>query len=172
MTILAPNKKLSTSSDKIASMTPVLFRWASSASASPGAFKGHRKRFDQKGTENDQRRTHHPPLEAERFDDTLHAVDQPVLFPGDFLPALELGALGPVEDEDGEKRGTREPCTTKEQSSQFRVLALSPVRGMKEPNGCIDANAQASKVGRIALETVHNGDVGEGSQFPRGSEDL
>jgi hypothetical protein len=37
MTVLAPKRKLSTSSERMPSMTPIRFRYASSASASPGA---------------------------------------------------------------------------------------------------------------------------------------
>lgn len=39
MIIFAPNTSVSTSSDKTASMTPMVFRYASSASASPGAIR-------------------------------------------------------------------------------------------------------------------------------------
>jgi hypothetical protein len=43
---------------------------------------------------------------------------------------------------------------------------------VKEPNGCVDANAETPKVGRISLESVDDGEVGKRSQFSRGSKDL
>jgi hypothetical protein len=95
-----------------------------------------------------------------------------VLFPRDSLPTLDLGALGTVKDEEGEKRCAHETRTTKEQSPQFRILAFSSVGGVKKPDGCIDANAKTPKVGRIPLESVDDSEVGERSQFPRGSKDL
>jgi len=95
-----------------------------------------------------------------------------VLFPRDPLPALDLGALRTVKNEEGKKGCAHEPCTTKEECSQFRILSLSSVRCMEEPDGCIDAHAKTSEIGMIALESVHDCYVGERSQFPRGSKNL
>jgi hypothetical protein len=95
-----------------------------------------------------------------------------VLFPRNPLPALDFGALGTVEDEEGEKRCTHEARATKKQSSQFRILAFSSVGCMKEPDRCIDANTKTPEIGRIPLESVDDGSVGERPQFSRGSKNL
>ena len=64
-------------------------------------------------TLNDHKQTHHSPLKPKRLDHTLHAIDEPMFFPGDSLATLDLGTLGTVEDEEGEKRSAHEAGTPK-----------------------------------------------------------
>lgn len=152
-------------------MIPVLFKWASSASASPGAFRRQGPALSRR-TRNDHKQTHHSPFKAKRLYHTLHAIDEPMLFPRDSLATLDLGALGAVEDEEREKGGVHEAGATKKQGSQLGILALSPVGGMKEPDGGIDSNTKTSEIGRVQLESVNNGEVCERSQLTRRSKDL
>ena len=95
-----------------------------------------------------------------------------MLFARDSLPTFDFGALGTIENEEWEKRHTYEPCTTKKQSPQFRILALSSIRGMKEPDRCIDANAETPQIGGIPLEPIHDSEMGKRSQFPRRAKNL
>jgi hypothetical protein len=43
---------------------------------------------------------------------------------------------------------------------------------VKEPDRRVDADAETSKIGRIGLEAIDDGDVGERSQGSGRSEDL
>lgn len=43
---------------------------------------------------------------------------------------------------------------------------------MKEPDRRIDANAETPKIGRIPLEPIHDGEMGERSQLPRRTKNL
>jgi hypothetical protein len=79
-------------------------------------------------------KTDHPPFKAKCFDNFLHTIDQPVLFSRDFLPTFNLRALGTVKDEEWEKRCVHESCTAEKQGAKFRILALSSVGSMKEPD--------------------------------------
>ena len=123
-------------------------------------------------TLNDHEQTHHSPFKAKRLDHTLHTIDEPMLLPRDSLAALDLGALGTVEDKEREKRSVHETCATKKQGSQFGILAFSSVSGVKEPDGGIDSNAKTPKIGRVSLESVNDCEVCERSQFSGRSKDL
>jgi hypothetical protein len=46
------------------------------------------------------------------------------------------------------------------------------MHGVKKPDGGINANAKTAKIGRIGLETINDGNVGERPQFPGRSENL
>ena len=47
---------------------------------------------------------------------------------------LDLGAFGAIEDEEREEWCTHKLRTTEEQSAKFRVLPLSSMCGMEEPD--------------------------------------
>jgi hypothetical protein len=95
-----------------------------------------------------------------------------VLFSRNSLPTLDFGALGTVENKEWEKRYAYKPCTTEKQSSQFRILAFSSICSVKEPDRCIDANAETPKICGIPLEPIHDSEMGERSQFPRRTKNL
>ena len=48
-----------------------------------------------------------------------------------------------------------------EQCAKLGALALPPMRGVVEPDRGVDADAEATKVGGVGLETIDDGDVGE-----------
>jgi hypothetical protein len=95
-----------------------------------------------------------------------------MLFPRDSLATLDLGALGAVEDKEREKGSVHETGATKKQGPQLGILALSPVGGMKEPDGGIDSDAKTPEIGRVQLESIDDSEVCERSQLTRGSKDL
>jgi hypothetical protein len=84
-----------------------------------------------------------------------------VPFSRDSLPALELGLFGTVEYKEREERHTHKLRTTEEQSAKLGVLALSPMHGVKEPDGCVDADAETAEVGRVSLKAINNSNVGK-----------
>ena len=86
-----------------------------------------------------------------------------MLFSRDSLPALDLGPFGAVEYEERKEWCTHKLRTTEEQCAKLGVFALSPMRGMKEPNGRVDADAETAEVGRISLEAINDGDVSKGA---------
>lgn len=85
---------------------------------------------------------------------------------------LDLGAFGAIEDEEREEWCPYKLCTAKEQCAKFRVLSLSSMCSMKEPDGCINADPKTMKMCRIGLKTINNGNVSKGPQFPRRLENL
>ena len=46
------------------------------------------------------------------------------------------------------------------------------MRSVKEPDRCVDADAETAKICRIGLEAIDNGNVGKRARFARGSENL
>ena len=84
-----------------------------------------------------------------------------MLFSRDSLPALELGPFGTVEYKEREEWHTHKLRTMEEQSAKLGVLALSPMRGMEEPDGRVDADAKTTEVGRVRLKAINNGNVGK-----------
>ena len=82
-----------------------------------------------------------------------------MFFPGNSLATFDLGALGTVKDEEGEKWSAHEAGATKKQSPQFRILAFSSISGMEEPDGGIDSKAKAPEIGRVSLESVNDSEV-------------
>lgn len=131
MTVLAPNRKVSTSSDKTASMMPTELRYASSASASPGAFI---QVVSRTPTDEEKRWAHHSPFETECINDPLHTVHHPVLFPRDSFAAFDLWTLRTVKDEEGKEWHADKLRTTEEHGAKLGVLAFSSMSSMKEPD--------------------------------------
>jgi hypothetical protein len=86
-----------------------------------------------------------------------------VLFSRNSLPTLDFRSLGAVENKEWEERYAYKPCTTKEQSPQFRILAFSSICSMKEPDRRINANAETPKMGRIPFEAIHDSEMAERS---------
>ena len=74
---------------------------------------------------------------------------------------LELGPFGTIEYEEREEWHTHKLCTAEEQSAKLRVLTLSPMHGMKEPDRCINADTETTEVGRVGLKAINNGNVGK-----------
>jgi hypothetical protein len=95
-----------------------------------------------------------------------------VLFLGDSLSTLDLGAFGTIEDEKREEWCARKPSAAEKECAKLRVLSLSSMHSMKEPDGCINANAKTMKIGRIGLKTINNSNVSKRPQIPRRSENL
>jgi hypothetical protein len=95
-----------------------------------------------------------------------------VLLTGDSLPTFDPWTLWTIEDKEREEWSTHKLRTTEEQGAKLRVLTPSSMRSMKEPNGCINANAKSTKFGRICFKTINDSNVSERSQGPRWSEDL
>lgn len=130
--------------------------------------------------------THGPPLKPERLDELLHPADEPMrllALGADAAAALDAGAEGPVEDEEGEEGGGEEAGAAEEEEAQLGVLALAAVGGVEEPDGGVDADAEAAVVrggggvggvgvgvggagGVGSVEAVDDGDVGEGAGLP------
>ena len=103
--------------------------------------------------------THHPPLIAKRLHDPLHAIDQRVIVLADPLPPLPARSLGPIEHEQRQPRRVHERRASKEQCSQFGILALLPVLGVEEPDGGVDAYAEAAELVGVGFEAVDYGEV-------------
>lgn len=131
ITMWAPKTSVSTSSDSTASMTPMRFRYASSASASPGACTGQKEDACEFET------THDPPLESECLKDPLHAFYQRVRFLVNQLAAFDVGAHGPVENKEGEEGELEETGEAEEDRPQLGIFALLPVCRVYEPDGGI-----------------------------------
>jgi hypothetical protein len=84
-----------------------------------------------------------------------------VPFSRDSPPALDPGPFGTIEYEEREEWHTHKLRTTEEQSAKLGVLALSPMHGVNEPDGCVDADAETAEVGRVSLKAINNGNVGK-----------
>lgn len=97
---MAPKRKLSTSSDKIPSMTPIWFRYASSASASPGACRCVSQSHRSHKTLTV--RCSKPNASMISFIEGTRTF--PALFT--FLPLLKSGRFGPSKT----KRGRNGAC--------------------------------------------------------------
>src|ERR1700733_13777879 len=99
----------------MASMAPTRFKYASSASASPGAcqsFAGspqHHVQHRRGGKE-----THLSPLKSEGVDHSLHAVNHPMRFPVYLDAALPCRTFGTVEHKEREEGCREELCKPKE----------------------------------------------------------
>ena len=76
---------------------------------------------------------------------------------------MTLWAFWTIKNEDREEWCACKLCTMKEQGTKLRVLTLSPMNSMEEPDRCINAYAETPKVGRIGLETVNNSNVSKRS---------
>ncbi len=95
-----------------------------------------------------------------------------MLFPRDSLSALDLGAFGTIKDEERKEWHTHKLHITEEQCAKFGVLSLSSIRSVKGPDGHVNADAKTTKISRIGLKTIDDGDVSKQLQLPRRSENL
>ena len=64
-----------------------------------------------------------------------------------------------------------EACTAEEEGAEFGVLALFAIGGVKEPDGGVDADAEATE-GRGTGEAILESDVGERPRLGSWTEDL
>lgn len=168
MTMVAPNRKLSTSSDKMPSIIPRWLRFASSASASPGACrKGTVSACLVKGGT-----THHEPFVPKGLYNRLHSWHQRMGGRVDPLAPLVFGAFGSVKDKQRQERGMHEGGTSKEEGSQLRVFALASILCMEKPYACIDTNAETPKAIGVGLEALDDSEFGERASLACGANDL
>ena len=84
------------------------------------------------------------------------------------LPALDIGSLGAIKDEEGEEGGMHETTAAEEEGAEFGVLAFLAVGGVEEPDGGVDADAEAAE---RAVEGI-KGEVGEGARLGGGAEHI
>lgn len=90
-------------------MTPMRFKYASSASASAGACVA-------KLNHNMMRKVagaYHPPFKSERINDGLHARNELVTSPVDFFPSLDIRSFGSIKDEERKEGGVHKSRTAK-----------------------------------------------------------
>lgn len=137
MTVVAPNKKLSTSSESTPSITPTRLRYASSASASPGAW------ICQRIIPNTSRKSaHHPPLKPKRLYDIFHARYKFMAGLVDLFPPLNIRPLRSIKDKNRKKRRVHECGTSEKKRSKNRVFALFSVLRMEKPDASIDSETK------------------------------
>jgi hypothetical protein len=106
------------------------------------------------------------------MDDVLHPVDHPVLLLVDPLATLDVGSPRPIEHKEREKRSAEEAGTTEEQSAQLWILALLAICRVEEPDRGVDADAHATPALVVALEAIHDSEVGERTRLAHGPYDL
>lgn len=95
-----------------------------------------------------------------------------MITPTYFLLPLQFGSVGPVEDEEREEGRAEETRAAEEEGAEFGVLAFAAVRGVVEPDGGVDADAQAAEAVGVGEEAGGDGEVGEGALFACWAEDL
>ena len=90
----------------------------------------------------------------------------------DAFSSLDLGALGTIEDEEGEKGHGHEASAAEEEGAEFWILALAAIGGVVEPDAGINTNAEATLSVRVGLEAVLDGEMSERTDFTGRAEDL
>jgi hypothetical protein len=125
----APNSSASTSSDNTASILPCRFITASSASASPGAYR------DQL-TLGSHSTTHIPPLQPTHIQQLLELPTPPVIspeLPRHPLVPLVARLIWPVKHEDGQDRLLEKGGNLVEDCAEEWILAVNGYLRVEDP---------------------------------------
>ena len=85
------------------------------------------------------------------------------------LPSLHIRPFRPIKHKQRQEGGVHESTAAEEKGTEFGVLAFFPVGCMEEPDGGVDAYAEAASGG---VEAVLEGEGGEGTGAGSGAEDL
>lgn len=102
-------------------------------------------------------------LESKCFKDFLDSRDELVWRLADLFSPLPVGSLRAVEDKEREEGTLQEGRTSEEESAQMRVLSLSTVLHVKEPDRGIDANAIAAHAVAVVEEAIGDSEVCQGA---------
>jgi hypothetical protein len=123
MTQRQPNANTSLSSVITASIAPVEFIAASSASASPLAYMQVRCESPKTVIEN-EKNTYHEPLDVERIQDSLGRLRHPVVFCGGHtFSSFECWSVRSIVGEDELNREAFQSCSPKKKGAQGGILA-------------------------------------------------
>lgn len=109
------------------------------------------------------------PFETKCVDDVLHTLGQPVYISADALSAFDSRSVWTIEDEEWEQGRLEQTTATKEERAKFWVLALLTIGRMEEPDGCINADAETTLMGRVGVKAILNSELGERTNLPSGA---
>ena len=87
----------------------------------------------------------------------------------DALAAFNRRPVWTVEDEKWEQGRLKQATTAKEKRAKLWVLTLLSIRCMKEPDGCVNTDAETTLVGWISVEAILDGEVSERANLPSGA---
>lgn len=141
MMVTAPNTSTSLSSVITASIRPRWFSWASSASASPGAYHKDGVSIHWTVDSRVETRPYLVPFKAECLDHLLHGWDHPVLCVLDMDTPFDGRAVRAIEHEDGGDGKREELGEAVENSTQLRVLTRLSMRVDKHLLALVDPDA-------------------------------
>ena len=151
MTTVAPKRKLSTSSERIPSITPIRLRYANSASASPGAWNDCVNTSQRIYAD-----THGSPLKSKGLYNLLHTWNELIACFVDFLSSLYIWSFWTVKYEYRQKGCPHQSCTSKEESTKDWVFSFFAIFCMEKPDTCVNSQTKPATSIRIGLKPFFN----------------
>jgi hypothetical protein len=107
--------------------------------------------------------TYHPPLKPECLNDLFHPWNQFMTCTVDLFPSLHVWSLRSVKYKKRQESRVHQSGTSEEQRSQNRVLALTPIFCVEEPDTGINSESKAAFPVWIGFKTVFHCEVRQGA---------